>query len=227
MLRCKMGGRLILTLALGCAVVALGAVPVFATPTGLNNIPTADVVPKDILVLQAFSNFGGSSDAAWFGGFKVGPAENWEVGLDGQVSGPGSGGGPTLQAKYKIPLQKEARLALGAANISDDRDRHGEVFPYLVASVPLSERTNGHLGYSFQSGNHALFLGADATVSRSLTLRSDWIQTNDGNESMWSLGFISPVTQRFLVEGWASFPSAAGAETNYVLKVDYVIPLGR
>lgn len=220
-----MGGRRLLTLALGCTVVALATAPALATPSGLNNIPTADVVPKDILVLQAFSNFGGSQDTSWFAGFKVGPAENWEVGLDAQVGGPGSGGGPTLQAKYKMPLQKGARLALGAANISGDRDRHGDVFPYIVGSVPLGERANGHLGCGFQSDNRALFLGADAAVSRNLTLRSDWIQTNDGNESMWSLGFISPVSKDLLVEGWASVPSAAGAETNYVLKVDYVVPL--
>jgi hypothetical protein len=101
----------------------------------------------------------------------------------------------------------------------------GEFFPYAVASVPLGERANGHLGYSFQSDNRALFLGADAVVSKSLTLRSDWTQANDGDESIWSLGFISPVSKNFLVEGWASFPSAAGADNDYVLKVDYVIAL--
>jgi hypothetical protein len=190
-------------------------------------MPTADVVPESVLVLQAFSNYGGDQDASWFAGFKVGAAENWEVGVDGQVGGPGCGGGPTFQAKYRMRLQSGARLALGAANISGDRDRHGDTFPYLVASLPLGEGANGHLGYSMQSDNGALFLGADATVNKGLTLRSDWIQTTEGDESMWSLGFISPVTKGFLVEGWASFPSAAGAETNYVLKVDLVIPLGR
>jgi hypothetical protein len=227
MLRIAMSERRILIVALGCVLLVLETLPALATPTGLNNIPTADVVPKGILVLQAFANFGGRGDASWLGGLKFGPADNWEVGLDGEVSGPGSGGGPTLQAKYTMPLRKGVRLALGAANVSGDRDGHGNVFPYLVASVPLGERSNGHFGYSLESGNHALFLGADAAVSASLTLRSDWIQANDANESVWSLGFISPVAKRCLVEGWASFPSAAGAETNYVLKVDYIVPLAR
>jgi len=203
--------------------VGLTAVPALASPTGLNNIPTADVVSQDVLVLQSWSNFDG--ETSWFAGFKVGPAENWEVGLDGQIGGPGSGGGLTLQAKYKIPLQQGARLALGMANISGNRDRHGDVFPYAVASIPLGKQANGHIGYSLQSDNHALFLGADATVSESLTLRSDWIQTNDGSESMWSLGFISPLSKNLLVEGWGTFPTATGTETNYVVKVDYVIPL--
>jgi len=205
--------------------IALAPRPASGTPTGLNNIPTADVVPQKILVLQGFANFDG--ETSWFAGFKLGPTENWEVGLDGQLGGPGSGGGPTFQAKRKIPLGNGARLALGAANISGDRDRHGDAFPYLVASLPLGGQANGHLGYSLQSDNHALFLGADANAGRNLTLRSDWIQTNDGNESMWSVGFISPVTKDFLVEGWALFPSAAGAQTNYVLKADYVIPVSK
>jgi len=205
----------------------LSALPAMATPTGLNNIPTADVVPTGVLVLQSWSDFGSDRDTSWAAGFKYGPAQNWEVGLDGGLTGPGSGGGPVLQAKYKIPLQKGARVLLGAANISNDRDRHGDVFPYAVASVPLSKEVTGHLGYSLQQDNHALFLGADAAVSKNLTLRSDWIQTDDGNNSVWSLGFIGPLTKSFLVEGWASFPTAAAANTDYVVKVDYVIPLGR
>jgi hypothetical protein len=219
-------GDLLPGVALACAVMVLAPLPALATPTGLNNIPTADVAPKDILVLQAFSNFGGDQDTSWFAGFKLGPAENWEVGLDGQVGGPGSGGGFTLQAKYKIALQKGARLALGAANLSGDRDRHGDVFPYLAASLPLGERASAHLGYSLQSGNHALFIGADAAADERLTLRADWIQDDDGDESVASLGFISSVSDRWLVEAWASFPSAAGADTGYTVKVDYLVRVG-
>jgi hypothetical protein len=211
----------LLALAVGLAA----SYPVFASPSGLNNIPTADVAPPDILVLQSWANFDG--DTSWAAGLKYGPAENWEIGFDGGLTGGGSGGGLTFQAKYRMPLENGARLALGLANVSDDRDRHGEFFPYAVASLPLGKRASGHLGYSFQSDNRALFLGADATVSNSLTLRSDWIQTDDGNESVASLGFITPLTPRWLVEGWASFPTAEGAETGYTLKVDYVVPMSR
>jgi hypothetical protein len=225
MLTGSMGGRLICALTLGVALVALSVVPALATPTGLNNIPTADVVAKDFLVLQSWLGFGSGLDTSWAAGAKYGPAENWEVGLDGGLTGPGSGGGPVFQAKYRVCLEKGARIALGAANVSNDRDLHGDYFPYVVASVPIGSQADGHLGYSFQSGNNGLFLGANAAVSPRLTLRSDWIQTDSGDESVWSLGFISPVTSDFLVEGWASFPTAEGSETDYILKVDYVIPL--
>lgn len=219
--------RRVLLGAVFAAAVALAPRQANATPTGLNNIPTADVVPKDILVLQSWTNFGADRETSWAAGFKVGPGQNWEVGMDGGLTGPGSGGGPTFQAKYRIPLEKGARLALGVANVSGNRDFHGDSFPYAVASVPIGKQANGHLGYSVQSDNHALFLGADAAVNERLTLRSDWIQMNDGHDSVWSLGFISPLTKSFLVEGWASFPTASGAETGYVIKLDYVIAIGR
>jgi hypothetical protein len=103
--------------------------PAHATPSGLNNIPSADVVPKDILVVQSWTEVGPDGDTSWAAGLKVGPAENWELGLDGGLAGPGSGGGPTFQAKYRIPLQNGARAALGLANVSNDRDRHGGVLP--------------------------------------------------------------------------------------------------
>jgi hypothetical protein len=205
-------------------LVAAMAVPALASPTGLNNIPTADVVPLRLLVLQAWVNTGGD-DTTWFGGFKYGPAENWEVGLDSSLNGAGTG--LTAQAKYRIPLEHGMRAAVGLANISADDDRHGDVFPYAVLSAPLGQKANGHLGYAFQSGNQALFLGADATVNEKLTLRTDWTQTNDGHDSVWSLGFISPLSPKLLVEAWGSFPTATGADSSLTVKLDYVIPLGR
>jgi hypothetical protein len=224
-MRCRKAGvhRGAVVLFAAVAAAGLAAAPAVASPTGLNNIPTADVVPTHVLVLQGWVNFGGDTD--WFGGFKYGPAENWEVGLDSIFTGPGTG--PTLQAKYRLPLANGTRVAAGVANVSNDRDRHGEFFPYVVATAPLNagHTANGTVGYAFQSGNQGLFVGADYWVSPQLDLRADWTQTDSGDESTSSLGFLLPVTKRFLVESWASFPTAAGAETNYVVKVDYVIPL--
>jgi hypothetical protein len=216
----SMAVRVLATVVL---VLAVTAGPSLASPTGLNNIPTADVVPLQLLVLQAWANTG-NGETDWFAGFKYGPAENWEVGLDSALNGASTG--LTAQAKYRIPLEHGMRAAVGLANISGDEERHGEVFPYAVLSAPLGAKANGHLGYAFQSGNQALFLGADATVNEKLTLRTDWTQTNDGHDSLWSLGFISPLSPKLLVEAWASFPTATGADSSLTVKLDYVIPLG-
>jgi len=197
-----------------------------ATPTGLNNIPTADVAAEGVLVLQGFSQFGEGRTPSWFAGAKYGPAENWEIGLDDTSLGPGSAGGPVLQAKCRTRLSDGAALGLGVANVSNDSDRNGEAFPYAVVSAGLGP-VNGHVGYSAQKDNNAWFVGADGAVTEKVTLRADWIQVADGEESVSSLGFITPLTRAWLVEGWASFPTADGAETSYVVKLDYVIPLGR
>lgn len=94
---------------------------VWASPTGLNNIPTADIVPRDLLVLQAWVACDG--DASWFTGLKFSPAERWEAGADDTVAGEGSAGAATLQAKYRILVGEKAACALGVANLSDDRER--------------------------------------------------------------------------------------------------------
>jgi len=215
-------GILVFTLGL----TAYGPSESGATPTGLNNIPTAEAVGEGELVLQAFSEFGRECEPGWFAGFKYGPAANWEVGLDDIFAGPGSAGGPTLQAKHRTVLGDRAALALGAANVSTDRSRHGDVFPYAAVTGDLGP-LRLHLGRSWQSDNKAWFVGLDTPMDEAITLRADWTQVQDGEESIASVGFIRSLRARWLLEGWASFPSTEGAETSYVLKLDFVAPLRR
>ncbi len=222
MLGRSLGGRRTMSVALGWVAVALLAGVSLATPTGLNNIPTADVVPQNVLVLQSWANFGSDLDTSWAAGFKYGPACNWEVGLDGGLTGPGSGQGITGQAKYRIPLQNGARVALGVANISNDTDVNGDYFPYVVLSAPLGQKTAGHAGYEFQNNNEGVFLGLDSYVGK-VDVRTDWVEKGVGDDSMWSLGFITEVAPKFLFEAWATVPSATGQNTFYTAKVDYVI----
>jgi hypothetical protein len=203
------------------AAVGMGA----ATPTGLNNIPTGEVVDAGVLVVQGFSQFGEGSEPAWFAGVKYGPARNWEVGLDDSVLGPGSVGGPVLQVKRRIAAGPAVEFALGAANVSNDRSRHGDVLPYAVASGTIVGGLRAHLGRSWQAGNQAWFGGLSEAVSPKLTLRGDWIQAEEGHESVASVGFIGELGPRWLGEAWASFPSASGQETTWVVKLDWVVPL--
>jgi len=221
-----MRSSLLVVLALTLVVSVSCAQVVLATPTGLNNIPTADVVAEQVLVLQGFSEFGAERTPSWFAGLKYGPAANWEVGIDDTSSGTGSAGGPVLQAKYRAPLNQRVALGLGAANISTDSDRNGNACPYAVISAALG-RINGHIGYSVQKDNNACFVGADGAINPKVRLRADWTQVAEGEESVSSLGFIAPLTSSWLVEGWASFPSAEGAETSCVVKLDYVVSLGQ
>ena len=48
-------------------VMCAAAPPVFATPTGLNNIPTAETIDHRTVAVQFFSSFGGSNQFATSG----------------------------------------------------------------------------------------------------------------------------------------------------------------
>ncbi len=125
-----------------CCVVALFvglsvcAVPgrAWGTASGLNNIPTADVVPAGVLVLQQFTNFGSDQETLAHLGFKWGPAKNWEIGLDKRIYASGSGAGVggaggmpagpwVFQAKYRYAAPGGRTAAsLGVANVGEDSD---------------------------------------------------------------------------------------------------------
>jgi hypothetical protein len=217
--------------------VCLSAGASWATTSGLNNIPTADVTPSGLLVLQQITNFGPDQQTLAHLGFKWGPAENWEVGLDKRVYATGSGGGVSgagglpagpwvLQAKYRLQLADDrTAAAVGVANVGDDSDVAGDSFPYVVLSHDAGA-ARVHGGYSWQSSNAALFVGVDKTFPSRLTLRADWIQANDQDESVGSFGFIQPLRGPWLIEGWVSFPTEAGIENTFTLKFDYVIEFG-
>jgi len=202
--------------------IGQAAGPALASPSGLNNIPTADIVPEGILVWQAWGTFVDGADDSYVAGLKFGPAENVELGLDYKL-GSGDSGPLAFQGKYRFFTNESGLSAtLGLANVNTDRDQGGDNFPYAVLTQDFGG-VRGHLGYEGQHDNTGLFLGLDGPARKDLTLRADWIQTDDGDESMSSLGFIYTGSDPFLVEGWASFPTATGADTSWTLKFDYVV----
>lgn len=218
---------------LAAAVLLLGRMA-NATTSGLNNIPTADVAPVGVLVMQQFSNAGSDQQTLYHFGFKYGPAKNWEIGLDKRIheSGSGSGiagaggmpAGPwVFQAKrrYELPGGKSS-LGIGVANIGVNSDEAGDWYPYAVLSHNLRP-FRGHIGYGGAKAAQGLFLGVDKTLRGGTVLRADWLQTDDQDESITSIGFLKPLGGPWIVEAWVSFPSASGVENTYTVKFDYVI----
>ena len=109
----------------------------WATPTGLNNISTADTVPEKVLVYQAFSDIGEDNKPDYFVGFKYGLLDNLEVGLDGRIfPEPALEETVKAQAKYSFELENNISLALGIANLGD-RARLGWEDYYLVLTQDL------------------------------------------------------------------------------------------
>jgi len=197
----------------------------WATPTGLNNIPTADVVPEKILVLQAFAEAGEDNKPDYFTGFKYGLVKNLEIGLDGRVF-PESALEEVIkaQAKYRFEFGESTSVALGIANLGDHARLGWEDY-YIVLAQDL-DFIRVHLGGTAQRDNEGIFAGLDKTVKlleKDLTLRSDIIQTNDSHDVTASAGFIYDLGCNILFETWMSFPTQSGKENIVTVKFDYVI----
>jgi hypothetical protein len=102
------------------ALTLLAAQTAWATPTGLNNIPTADVVPHRTVAVQAFSSFGaganqfsanGPDEHSFWLGFKAGwsfQPVNLEVGLDSPIA-PGDAGPLYGRPRWGSSFGKVAR----------------------------------------------------------------------------------------------------------------------
>ncbi len=218
----------------GWALLAVGGLSVVicgmaqASPTGLNNIPTVDVAPRNVLVLQTWANIANDAKPAYVAGLKYGLLTDVEIGLDSRIDS-GDSGPLTAQAKWRLPLPAETcpfALLVGVANLSDDRDDAGETDPYLVSGCNLGP-VRLSLGYSFQNDNNSLFAGVDKLISfqsRDLILRADVRQIHDGEEWLASGGLLHELPLNLIVEGWVSASTADGTDEVYTLKMNWVVP---
>jgi len=205
----------------------LPSLQVYATPTGLNNIPTADVTPERTLVLQAFGNFEDDSRPDAWTGFKYGLLRNLEIGFDGQLNPePSDSGILAAQADYRIALSDAAALGVGIANLGD-KSRSGEVDYYTVFSHDL-RYLRLHLGGTLQHNNEGVFAGLDTDLfhfEREFRLRTDIRQTNERDDVLVSAGFICDLGFDVLLESWGSFPSESDGEDVLTVKFNYVVSL--
>ena len=197
----------------------------WATPTGLNNISTADVVPEKVLVFQAFTEIGEDNKPDYFTGFKYGPIKNLEIGIDGRIFPEAANEETTtFQAKYRVEFSDNFSLALGISNLGD-RAKTGWENPYITATYDFNF-LRLHLGGTAQRDNEGGFAGLDKTIkffNRDFTLRGDLIETNDDHDVTLSAVFIYDLGYNFLLENWISFPTQSGKEDVVTLKLNYVI----
>jgi hypothetical protein len=218
--------------AVRSALLILGATcssQLLATPSGLNNIPTADSTGQGDYVFQAFSNFGERRRPDNNLGFKTGLelfGQKFEVGLDGRIS-PDKGGPAVAQVKYARGIWEGGKLGVGIANIAfraQDRDRAGNPFKYGIVTQKLGDKLRVHAGYGFQTDNDSVLAGADYSLKlmgRDLVLRSDVVEINDQDQFLGSFGFLYVINQSLVLESWASQPFEDG-RTVGTLKFNFV-----
>ncbi len=195
-----------------------------ATPSGLNNIPTADTAGEGEYVFQLFTNFGRDRNSDTNLGVKTGvtvAGQTFELGLDGRVT-PDKGGPAVGQIKYATDVWQNGKIALGVANIgfrAQDRDRVGNPFRYAVLTQKVGENLRLHGGYGFQTDNDSLLFGVDYTINawnREFLLRSDLVEIDDGDQFLSSFGFLVKLNSRLVLETWASRPVEDGRTVGTV-----------
>ena len=152
---------------LSLALLATAA-SALATPSGLNNIPTADTTPQGVFVFQLFSTVGGLADSDLNLGFKTGldfKVVKFEFGLSSHLY-PDKGGPVTPHAKIAVPLGEGLpTIAAGIANLTfrdEDRRRAGDGFGYAVVSQDFGW-LRVHGGCGLQDGDALPFFGVDKT----------------------------------------------------------------
>ncbi len=217
----------------------------WASPSGLNNIPTTDVVPEKTVVVQTWLNMAENAQTQQFVGFKAGVLKGLEAGIDWKANGE-THGHAELQAKYAFDIMGDWWKGVGGvANLTDNRQHNGYFFPYAATSVDLKV-FRLHFGYAPQPHNEAFFAGIDRTVTflnRNLQLKADAIHINDKKDVLFSAGFLyefgprdiaeepsksgiqgllADITKNLILEAWVSLPST-GEEEVYTVKLNYVI----
>jgi len=200
----------------------------FASATGLNNIPTADVVDEKTLVLQNWTDVGSNQVPEYFVGAKFSPFKNLEIGLDGKVGAASLSRGPVqFQAKYRFEFSEDWAAAAGFANLSGDSKRTGKVFPYAVVSGDL-KWIRAHLGVEVQDDEEGPFAGVDRTFwwweQHPTTLRADILPLNKRRDVLWSVGFIHQLTEHLLLEAWFNGSNDPERDESVTVKLDVVWP---
>lgn len=235
-----MRGKVLYSVSLLALAVLLScSQAVWANSSGLNNIPTTDVVPENVLVFQEWLNSAANTKPSEYVGFKYGLSKDVEIGVDWKANGP-THGHAMLQAKWAFDIDgnEKWRGVLGFADLSDNRVDNGEFLPFTATSYDLGY-LRLHLGYAAQPHNERFFAGIDKTVTfldRNLMLKGDAIQFNDKEEVLYSAGFLyelgNPDTsadglldrlfRNVILESWISMPSNNDPEV-YTVKLNYVI----
>lgn len=206
----------------------------FATPTGLNNIPTADTVPHRTVAVQSFSSFGdganqfaanGPGEFSYWMGFKAGyafPILNLEVGLDSPLA-PKETGPLVFQTKLNKTLWESGVIAIGVANIGlTDSAISGKPFTYAMIAHDF-KYVRAHAGYGLQTNGNTILLGVDRTWrvwGRSLNVNADLVQ--GANQSFWlpALGVKFDPMDYLVLEGWSNFPERG--KPSYIAKLNLV-----
>jgi len=231
--------RVTTKLARGGATVFIAGIAAWvqASPSGLNNIPTADTCPEQTAVFQTWEGFGGGEHAENWIGVKYGLIKNAEIGADWRTTGDPNRD-PQFQAKYTVDVGEALPLlAVGIANVTADRTRNGDPMPYGVLTYGVRDWFRVHAGYGFEAHNEGAFGGLDRTfkfAGVNVMLCGDVIQCDGRDDALLAPGLkIGPaaddipgvlgmILKHTAFETWSTLNTSGEAET-YVAKLNLIV----
>lgn len=205
----------------------------FGTPTGLNNIPTADTVPHRTVAVQYFSSFGGANQ---FGTAEAGKSGHWmgfktgwdfepfhlEWGMDSPL-GTGVSGPLFFQSKARIQPWEDGMFAVGIAGIAlTDINRAGDPFNYAMLWHDFKV-ARLHAGYGYQTNGSSFLFGIDRTwklFDRNFNLNADLVQSRDQRGLITAIGAKYDLTKHIVLETWANFPDRD--RVSLIAKINFV-----
>ena len=215
------------------AVVIAAVSTAIGTPTGLNNIPTADTVPHLTVAWQYFTSFGGANQFATSGpgktsqwtGFKTGWDLNpfhLEWGLDSAL-GTGLSGPLLFQTKARIAPWEDGMFAVGVAGVAlTDQARSGDPFTYAMLWHDF-HFARLHAGYGYQTNGCSFLFGVDRTwkvFERNFNLNADLVQSRDQRGLITAVGAKYDLSKHIVLETWANFPDRD--RVSYIAKINFV-----
>jgi len=204
--------------ALALVLVWIGLGVGYCSPTGLNVVPTADVLSKDTYVVLS----------PWSGGLRFGPegeiysllqvgaGRSVEVGLDQWVNNGILDS--RLNAKWKLMEEESGRpaIAIGVQNVA----RYSNDQPYMVATKALdrSGRSRLHAGLISMDGASRAMLGLDKSCGPTIALQADYVS---GNENSLTAGFALKLAESTALWVARSFPNGSGSKSDYFVRLGF------
>ncbi len=171
--------------------------PPFASPTGLNIIPTADVLPvgvgnPELATSNVVVPYGDtpSDQAQTQFGVPLAEPGSVEVGLDASLVG--NGGWCNVKWRFYKDRGIRSAVAIGIQNVGT----HDDPQPYLVGFKHITHRYRLHFGTIKNIHRLRAMFGIDGPIGNITTFMADYI-SGPGNFSTIGVNLMLPYNLQF------------------------------
>jgi len=198
-------------------LMLLVAVPVFACYSGLNLIPTVDMLDKGSLSLdlQIEGKVDGLQSDTWILNSQYGLSDRLELGVDHDFS-DGASPRNLLNAKFLLPAAATLKMpiALGICNVANESKPDLYVVTAYEASIARL-----HFGVGKFSSENQWFVGLDKDVL-GCTLMLEYMQ---GQANFSAIGFSRDISKNLAASVGFEHPND-DSDNRYTMHITWTFP---